>query len=364
MEKTKILQIVPSLSLSNGVAAYLMNYYQHMNLENFETTILVLNEDNKGRYEAFENLGCKIIEMFKTESWPEYIKRVKKLFEDNRFDIVHCHAPNYGAFYMHYAKKNGVNVRILHSHSNRYADSKVNAIRNFLLFKIAVKNSNYYLACSKEAGSFLFKRKKFEIMFNAIDFSKYKYNAIKREEIRKELNLENNFVLGNVGRLCKQKNQLFAIDVLKELLKQNSNSKLVLIGDGELKDKIESKISELKLENNVMLLDSMPNVNEYYNCFDAFLFPSTFEGLGIVLIEAQVNSLPSYTSAVRVPELAKISPLLKYIELEKGAKAWADYILNDKDNARKDCYDDISKSSFNIENEAKELEMYYIKSIS
>jgi glycosyltransferase involved in cell wall biosynthesis len=318
MNKIRILQIVPSLSLSNGVAAYLMNYYEKMNLEPFETTILVLNEDNKGRYDSFERLGCKIVELYKTESWSRYLKRINNFFKENEFDIVHCHAPNYGAFYMHYAKKNGVKTRILHSHAKIYAETFIRSIRNIPLAKIAVKNSNQYMSCSKEAGEFLFGNKPYTIINNAIDLSKFKYNEQMRQSIREQLALNDCFVLGEFGRFTPVKNQLFSIEVLKCVLEKINNAKLLLIGEGEQEKEIQSKINEFGIQDKVIILNGKSNINEYYNCLDAFLLPSLGEGLGMVLIEAQANSLNCYASKERVPELSKVSPLLKYLELEKG----------------------------------------------
>lgn len=364
MEKLKILQIVPSLSLSNGVAAYLENYYKNMDLTKFETTILVLNDDNKGRYEAFKALGCKIIEFYKSESFGKYLKKVDKLFKDNQFDIIHCHTPNYGAFFMHYAKKHGVISRILHSHANKYADTKINAIRNFPLFKFAVLNSNKYLACSKIAGDFLFKKREYLVINNAIELLAFKFDLNKREKLRNELKLEDKYVIGEFGRLCPQKNQLFTIDIFYEIYKKKEDARLLLIGDGALENDIRKKVSEYGLEEKVIILNSKSNICDYYNCLDMFLLPSTYEGLGIVLIEAQANSLPCYTSLDRVPKLAKISPLLKYLDLNDGASKWADCIMNDNDNVRKDYYEEILNSDFNIKNEAKKLEEFYISSVN
>ncbi len=361
MEKVKILQIVPSLSLSNGVAAYLMNYYKTMNLESFETTILVLNDDEKDRYDVFKELGCKIVEIYKNESWPKYLKRIDTFFKENHFDIVHCHTPNYGAFYMHYAKKYKVKARILHSHSNKSADGVIKAIRNTILFKVALKNSNKYLACSKDAGDFLFGNKEYLIINNAIECNKFKFDQNKREEIRKELDIEDKYVIGQFGRIDSSKNQLFTLEVFKEFLNEKKEAKLLLIGNGVFEEKIKEKIREYKLDNNVIMVNSKDNIYDYYNCLDVFILPSKFEGLGMVLIEAQTNSLPCYTSKNRVPELVKVTPLLKFIELEKGAKYWADFIINDTENNRKDYFEDISKSVFNIENEARKLEEFYKK---
>lgn len=357
--KIKILQIVPSLSLANGVAAYLESYYRFMNLSNFETTILVLNDDDKGRYETFKALNCKIIEMFKCESWTAYLKKIDDFFSKNMFDIVHCHTANYGAFYMHYAKKYGVKCRILHSHANRSADKFLRSIRNNLLIPCAVFNSNYYLACSNDAGKFMFHKRKYNIMINGVDYTKYRYNKKIRDKYRKEFGFENRYVIGTFGRLCNQKNQLFTLDIIKELVKVNSKILLVIIGDGELKQKIVKKVEYLKLNNNVLILKSRNDLNLFYNSLDIFLLPSTYEGLGIVLIESQINGLYTFTSKRRVPQEAKISNLLEFVNLNNNPKEWANRINEKMAISRNKVVE--CNSSYSIVTNAKKLEKFYNK---
>lgn len=353
----RILQIVPSLSLANGVAAYLENYYRFMDVTNFNTTILVLNDDDKGRYEFFRSIGCEIIEIFRENSWNEYFKKIDLFFQLNKFDIVHCHVANYGAFYMYYAKKYNIPFRILHSHANRSADKFIRAIRNNMLIPFAVMNSNYYVACSKDAGKFMFNKRKFDIFNNGIDYLKYSFNDNVRNDYRNKYKLNDKFVIGTFGRLCNQKNQLFTLDIFQSLLLLVPNSYLIMIGSGELEKAIKNKVKQMHLENNVLILPSRNDLDKFYNSLDAFLLPSTYEGLGIVLIEAQINGLHTYTSKHLVPEEAKISNLLEFVELNNNPDEWAKKIYENKDDIRskKNEYN----LTYNISNSAKKLEMYY-----
>ena len=358
MKKIKILQIVPSLGLANGVAAYLNNYYENMDLSKYETTILVLNNDDKERYNFFKEKGCIIVEFYKESSWFAYLKKINDFFSTNYFDVVHCHAANYGAFFMYYAKKYNVSLRIIHSHANRSADKVSHAIRNSFLIPIAVKNSNKYIACSNDAGKFMFKKKKYSILNNAINLEKFKFNFEDRNEIRNQLNLNGKFVVGSFGRFCPQKNQLFTLEVFDKILDKNKETILLLIGTGEQKEVIEKKAKKMGIYEKIIILNSKKDINRYYNCLDIFLLPSTYEGLGIVLIEAQTNNLKCYTSKYKVPTIAKVSPLLEFIELKNNASEWSKIITNN-DNKREDYFIDISKSSYNIINEANKLEEIY-----
>lgn len=357
MMKIKILQIVPSLGLANGVAAYLNNYYENMNLSNFDTTILVLNDDDKGRYEFFKEKGCSIVEFYRESSWFVYLKNINEFFSKNHFDIVHCHAANYGAFYMYFAKKYDIPCRILHSHANRSADKIIKSIRNDFLIPFAVKNSNYYVACSVDAGKFMFGRNKFDVLVNGIDYSKYKYDSVLRKKYRNKFNLNDKFVIGTFGRLCNQKNQLFTLDIFNKLLDLIPNAFLIIVGSGELEGKIRNKIKVLNLDKNVLMLPSRNDLHKFYNSLDAFLLPSTYEGLGIVLIEAQINGLHTYTSNIFVPAEAKISNLLEFVDLNNNPMEWAEKIYNNKDDLR------VKKVDYNmiydIKNSAKGLESYY-----
>lgn len=356
--KIKILQIVPSLSTANGVAAYISTYFQNMNQKDIEMTFMVLNDRNHGRYQEIKSNGGKIIEMYKDCSTIKYLKKLDNFFKNNDYDIIHCHTPNYGAFILKYAKKYGIKVRILHSHVNKSADKLLHKIRNDILSPIAIYNANVYFACSDLAGKYLFKDKKFSVINNAIDINKYKFSEKYREKYRNEFNIEDKFVVGEFGRLCNQKNQLFAIDVFYNILKEKENSVLLLVGNGPLEKKIRQKIQKLDIADKVILLGSRNDVDKLYSCLDTFILPSTYEGLGIVLIEAQANGLSCFTSKNVVPKIAQVTPLLKYISLKEGKEIWAKEILKNS-KERTSYVDEIEKKGFNIKKEANNLYNIY-----
>ena len=361
MKKIKILQIVPSLSQSNGVAAFVCNYFEAMDKKNIDVTFLVLNAKSKERYKVINENGGHIIELYRERNLFKYFIKVNKLFSENKFDIVHCHVPNYGAIFLLFAKLNKVKVRILHSHVNKSADRLFQRIRNNIISPIAVNSANEFFACSKAAGDFLFKNKHFTVINNAIDLKKYQYSSIIRQQYRKKLNIKNEFVIGEFGRLCPQKNQLFAIDIFHEILKQNKNCILILAGNGFLEQKIVKKLNDYNIADKVKLLGSREDLDKLYNSLDAFLLPSTYEGLGIVLIEAQANGLNCFTSKDYVPQTAHVSSLLHYIKLNNNSKEWADKILEHINDQRKNVSNEIEKAGYNIAKEANILLNEYVK---
>lgn len=352
--KIKILQVVPSLSQANGVAAYISTYFQNMEKDNIEMTFLVLNNKDKGRYKEVSENGGKIVELFKEKNLFKYFKKIDRFFKNNNFDIVHCHTPNYGAIILRYAKKYNIKTRILHSHVNKSADKMTHKIRNDIITPVALYYANEYFACSNLAGKFLFKKREYKVINNAIDIDKYSFSEEKRSKLRKNMNISDNFVIGEFGRLCNQKNQLFTLDIFYEILKIRKDSILVLAGNGPLEDKIRKKIEEMNISDKVLLLGSRNDLDELYNCLDVFLLPSTYEGLGIVLIEAQANGLSCFASDFVVPKEAKVTPLLEFISLNEPPSEWAK-IITQKTTSRENHNEKIAENGFNIKVEASNL---------
>lgn len=362
-KKIKILTITPGLNVCGGIESYVMNYYSriHNDVEMDFITHEITDDTYKNMIEAkgdhvylFPKIGLNV---FKVK------KQVEEFFEKHHdYDIVHCHMANAAFLYLKIAKKYGIKVRIIHSHQNKAADKLSHAIRNIPLIKIGVKNANVYFACSKLAGDYLFKKKKYYLINNAIDGKRFKYDAAKRKQMRKELGIsDDTFVIGNVGRLCPQKNQKFLVDVFYEVNKK-VNSKLMIVGDGELYNDLIIHIRDLKIEDKVLLLPSTSKIEDYYQAMDIFVLPSLYEGLGIVNIEAQACGLKTIVSE-RVPEIAKISDLLSFVNLSDGEKAWANEIIKSKDYERKEQKDILAKSGYDIDTECEKLIDIYRKLI-
>lgn len=366
--KIRILYIVPSLRLCNGVASYAMNYFRNIDKEKVQIDFIIGIDERSLYFDEIEKAGSKIFYIPKIgiKNYFKTIKKIKKFFKMNaqNYDIIHCHVLNMGAFYLHYAKKYGIKTRILHSHVTKTADTKLHEIRNKILLPIAMKNANYFFACSKDAGRQIFKTNNFDVINNAIDGTRFIYNNDTRELVRNKYGIEKNtFVIGNIGRLCNQKNQIFLIEVYNCIHDKLNNSKLMIVGNGPLEKDLKARVKELSLSDNVIFVETTPDVQDLYQAFDVFVLPSVYEGLGIVLIEAQVSGLPCVVSDV-VPNEAQISDSYKKLSLETSYEVWAKNIIEYKDIERKNNLDELIKNNYDIKTEAKKLEKRYLELIT
>lgn len=279
---------------------------------------------------------------------------------------MHSHENALSIFPLRAAKKAGIKVRIAHSHSTtNQKEKKKNALKQILrpFSKIYATD---YMACSELAGRWLFGDKTFDqgkvyILNNAIDLSKFKYNEEVRKNKRKELEIDDDtFVIGHIGRFVQQKNHTFLIDVFNEVQKKKANAKLILVGQGPLKDEIENKVKNLNLENKVVFLGQREDVDELYQAFDCFVLPSLYEGLGMVLIEAQASGLPCIAST-EIPDIARVTEKLKFVRLDENIDYWKNSILklSDLKNRKEDQLQDIQNRGYNIEKEVEKLEILY-----
>lgn len=328
----RILQIVESMNMG-GIQNFIMNLYRNIDKNKIQFDFIC---HRKGIFDnEIRALGGKIFYLnYLTKIGPiKYKKQIKDFFiEHTEYNTIHVHLNQVSGIVLEVAKKLSIPNRIVHSHSTKNTNSiPVKMYKRYLQKKIN-KNSTVRLACSLEAGKWLYQGNDFEVLCNGIEMEKFKYDEKKREEIRKKLKIEDEtIVIGNIARLDPPKNHLFLLDVFQEYLKLVNNAELILIGDGILKEKIKKKLKEKGIENKVKLLGVQKQTEKYYSAFDFFVFPSYYEGLGIALIEAQASGLKSYTSKNRVPEEAKISDYLEYIQLEGNPKEWAEKI--DKNNS-------------------------------
>ncbi len=226
------------------------------------------------------------------------------------------------------AKLRGYRV-ILHAHNNGLQHANRSYIYVHNLGKRIANLFDFTLFTNSQLSSdFMFgKDAKSEMIFNAVDTNKFAYNPTVREKVRNESKCNNKNVIGFVGRLMEQKNPVFMIQVFAEYLKIQSDSELWVIGEGYLKEKMEEEIRKQKVENYVKWYGRRDDVNELMQGIDVLLHPSLFEGLGIVLIEAQAAGLPVISSADVVPVEAKATELLRLMSLDASAKLWAEAIM-------------------------------------
>lgn len=195
-------------------------------------------------------------------------------------------------------------------------------------------------------------------MPNALDYTVFKFSEEKRKKIRNELNLNEKKIIGHVGRFNEQKNHDFLIDIFYELHKQEANTHLLLIGKGELEEKIKNKISNLGLDEFVTILPPVPNVNEYYMAMDVFVFPSFFEGMPNVVVEAQATGLPCVISDTITKE-ANITQNIVYRSINEEILNWTKSIISLFNMPRNDMESIFRKKNYLINNIVEMCNKYF-----
>ena len=350
----RILQVMASCSRSSGVAQVMMNYYRHISDQVVFDFLLFWREEDSFEEEIRE-LGGNVFYTGKPSisTVIDYIRRIKDFFHNNIgvYDAVHLHELYINSIIFPIAKRNGIKVRIAHSHTTKYSEKKSNALRNWLLCLPINYNATSYFACSTDAGITLFgkrivNKQKLYVVNNAIDCSKYIYSEKSRDAIRREFDLADDFVVGHVGRFSPVKNHKYLIRTFMKVVEEKPRSKLLLIGEGALKGQIKSLVNENNLQNNVVFIGQRKDIGDFLSAMDCFVLPSLFEGLGIVLIEAQCNGLPCVASS-EVPGEARILSNYETVSLDSGYNTWAAKII--QSNGREiNAYEKVTNAGFNI----------------
>ena len=291
-----------------------------------------------------------------------------KFLKNNKYDIVHIHASDSVSLEDAFiCKLAGIKKIIVHSHN-----TSINNQEKFYKLKKTLHNTiksfwgvvaTDYFACSELAAEWMFSKKlndsnKIKIINNGINVEDYKYNSEVRTEVRKELGVEENFVVGHIGRFSYQKNHDFLIDIFAEIVKKKSNAILLLIGKGELEDEIKEKVKRLNLEDNVIFYGLSNECKRLMQAMDVFLLPSHFEGLPLVGIEAQAAGLKVGVSDT-VSKQMKITENVKYIGLDKSPEYWANEI--DYNYLRKDMTKEIADAGYDITKVSGDLVQKYKK---
>lgn len=358
-EPIRVLQIVTTMN-RGGLETMLMNYYRNIDRSKIQFDFLEHRSKESDYDQEIMSLGGKIYRISTLNPFSStYRKELKQFFKNHpEYKIVHCHLDCMSSIPLSYAKKAGIKVRIAHSHNSNQDKNLKYLLKLFYKRKINRVSTNLF-ACGDKAGKWMFGKSDFSVINNAINTKDFLFNQDISNRIRQKLGLQNKLVVGHVGRFNKQKNHEKVIDIFNEILKLNNNACLILVGEGNLKEEIKNKVSNLGLSNNVLFLGSRDDVNEIMQAFDVFLFPSLYEGLGIVLIEAQAAGIPCLTSDKVVPIEAKVTSLLNYYPLENNSNLWAKKTL-DILTEKYDTYNEIKKAGFDIQNNTKWLEEFYI----
>ena len=283
-----------------------------------------------------------------------------------QYDCVHIHSDLslklfiYGLAF----KVAGVKKILLHSHASG-AEGNHLKLKNYsqLLFGKSLKYiGTDFLACSDLAGLWMYpnlKPEKITVVNNGIDLDKFRYNAAERAEVRKRLGIDENFVVGHVGRFSNVKNHSYLIDVVNVTKDFVPNIKLLLVGEGPLFDEVKKKVDSLRLADYVLFYGSTNSVNSLYQAMDIFAMPSLREGFPIVGVEAQASGLPVFFSD-RITKTAKLTDDVKYLSIDDNSiDKWVTEIVQYKDYTRYDVYQILKEKKFDISDTVKMLSDLY-----
>lgn len=351
-----------------GEETFIMNVFRNIDREKIMFDFLVTGQGEGDYDNEIKKLGGNIyhVKLNRINGKLKHLdniyvlsKKLKSL--KNNYDYFHIHTQHAMDAYTSTiaAKMAGITNVVVHSHNSRTEYSvKVHALFKFLLGFEKITR----FACGSDAGIWMFGKKKFTIINNGIDLTEFKFNEDRRKTIRKKMGWDGKFVVGHVGRFSLQKNHEYLLNVFKEYKSLNSDARLVLVGDGELREKIEMQVVKLNLEKYVQFLGKRSDMADLYQGFDVFAFPSLFEGLPVVLIETQTSDLPAIISNSITNEVI-INKNIYNLSLSNNEGEWVSFLdkIASENASRQDRTRDIALSGYDIKDVAQKLAMFYTK---
>ncbi len=364
VSQIRVLQVMGSLD-RRGSETMIMNIYRNIDRDKIQFDFIIHTEKHCDYTDEIISLGGRIfsIPKYRGINHVQYVKAWNDFFVSHpEYKVVHGHVRSTAAIYLRIAKKHGI-YTIAHSHNTSSGMGISAKIKDLFQHNIRYV-ADYFMACSKEAGEWLFGKQivnspKFTVLNNSIDVKSYLYSPEYRQKIRNELRLRDKFVIGNVGTFGPQKNHTFLIDIFKAIHDIKSDSVLLLIGDGRLRQEIENKVHALNLSENVIFTGVRSDIPQLLSAMDVFALPSLYEGLGIVAVEAQASGLHTICSDV-VPDEAAVTALFEKLSLS-SAQEWANAILQYSNGyEREDTYVDICNAGYDIHQSANKVEAFYL----
>ena len=332
-----VLQVVPSLSKSAGIAHFVYNmavasdesrvHYDFVH----HATVNGIYLHEKRFDEELIAAGHEIYTVnYASDNLDRFIHEIKTVMAEHgsSYDIVHCHMPNAAFCVLREAKRAEVAHRVLHSHLNSSSDKLLHRLRNIPLNALGKRYATDYVACSEEAGRYLFGDAPFTVMNNGIPLARYAYDARAAEGLRDELGIgAGEPVVGCVGRMTPQKNYLFAVEAFAALMREIPEAHLVILG-GELggmtseRNLLVKRANELGVGEHIHMPGIREDAERFYSLFNAFFMPSLYEGLPISAVEAQAAGLPCVYST-GVPAETDISGTGSFMALDAPIGRWA-----------------------------------------
>lgn len=329
---------------TSGIDKYIINFIDSVKSENISFDFLT-RSDSPNAKQIINERGYQLYKVSRNRHFLKQFLEMKKIIKKNKYDIAYFNiSESFNCVGIIAAKLFGIKKVIVHSHSSGI--EKDNFLMSFvckminLLFKPIISVcSDLNLSCSDKAAKWLFSsniydNNDYEIIYNPVDYKKFKFDGKVRERIRKQYGIDDKMVIGHIGRFSYQKNHKFLLDIFAEYLKQNKNSVLFCVGDGPDFEKIVEYSKKLGIYEKIIFTGAIDNVNEIIQSFDCFLLPSRFEGLPIVALEAQFSGVKCIVSN-KVSNMSIISNHSILLPINNPT-IWAQNISSERTTLNKD----------------------------
>lgn len=361
----KILNVMYAMD-GGGVEQLMYQYLSHMDRSGFQIDFAV-NGKNRGMVEAaLSEMGCTIHHITaRRDNFKLHQKELEDVMRKGQYDIVHSHQNEKGFVTLRIAKKCGVAKRIIHCHNAFPPETAAQKALRYLGARLSTHYANHYFACGEDAGLWFYGERffnagKVDIIKNAIDLAAFAYREDVRREVRAELGASGTFIVGNVARMHVQKNHMLLLDIFCELHQKEPRTELWLIGGGELEEMIRERTKQLGLMDSVKFLGVRKDVKRLMQAIDCFVLPSSFEGLGIVYLEAQAAGLKTFGSLIKGARETKVTKLIELYPPGTCASIWADAIRACmKEGKREDVTAALRDAGYDIAVEAGKMAQRY-----
>ena len=365
-----------------GVETYLFNALSNMDRTDMQIDYLNVGHITDADAAAeLRSAGVNVIALnidhARQDSWSFRLQQVKdcllfahrlsKICQGKTYDAIHINDFLFleHAITLRVAKAHGIKKRASHAHNTGFSGSRWKRFAQNICRKSILRNATDLLACSYPAAVTAFGEQaaaNVRIIKYGIETQKFAFSEEVRRATRKALGVADDvFLLGHVGRFDTQKNHKFLIDAFKAVTDRYTGAKLVLLGGGSLEEDVRRQVRELGLEDSVIFAGVTPETEKYYCAMDLFVFPSAWEGLGIVNLEAQASGLSCVVSD-QVPRQADVTGCVEFLPLGDTA-LWAERILRhraEKDIAdRRDAWQAVRRAGYDIGDAANELHAIY-----
>lgn len=372
--KPKPVRVLHVLGTTNlgGAESRIMELYRCIDRNQVQFDFLIHTREDGHYSEEIRSLGGHIYSLprFKIFNMAEYRKAIHTFFKEHtEFSVVQGHMTSTAAIYLpiakqEYGRRSMPLITAAHARSAG-VDKGLKGLATRIL-RLPLKNrADYLFTCSKEAGIAVYgaravREGRVWTIPNAIDAQRFSFQQKVRDEIRSELGIQDKFVIGHVGRFGFMKNHTYLVDVFAKICETRKDAVLVMIGQGELEETIREKVKSLGLEDRAYFLGNRYDVEKYYQAFDYFVFPSTFEGLPGSVAEAQAAGLHCLVSDKVTREVA-LTDLVAYRSIEEDSGLWAEEILGNAQAAlvREDMREAIAQKGFDVRRQAVQMAEFY-----